>query len=129
MDRANCMPRGKVADLEREHQRIVHLERIKKIKNRKPGEGTLDNTQPEVIPAMKSNPRKKALAKEFNNTTLQENKSLLQRISKILTAPPKITFLPRLRQIDACRLLQEWIVNTNLPMMMIMMTITLYQRH
>ena len=91
MDRANCMPRGKVADLEREHQRIVHLERIKKIKNRKPGEGTLDNTPPEVIPAMKSNPRKKALAKEFNNTTLQENKSLLQRISKILTAPPKIT--------------------------------------
>lgn len=91
MDRANCMPRGKVADLEREHQRIVHLERIKKIKNRKPGEGTLDNTPPEVIPAMKSNPRKQALAKEFNNTTLQENKSLLQRISKILTAPPKIT--------------------------------------
>jgi hypothetical protein len=91
MDRGDCMPRGKVADLEREHQRIVHLERIKKIKNRKPGEGTLDNTPPEIIPAMKNNPRKKAIAKEFNNTTLQENKSLLQRISKILTAPPKIT--------------------------------------
>lgn len=85
------MPRGKVADLEREHQRIVHLERIKKIKSRKPGEGTLDNTAPEIISAMKNNPRKKALSKEFNNTTLQENKSLLQRISKILTAPPKIT--------------------------------------
>lgn len=91
MDRGDCMPRGKVADLEREHQRIVHKERIKKIKNRKPGEGTLDNTPPEIIPAMKNNPRKKAIAKEFNNTTLQENKSLLQRISKILTAPPKIT--------------------------------------
>jgi len=91
MDRGDCMPRGKVADLEREHQRIVHLDRIKKIKNRKPGEGTLDNTAPEIIPAMKNNPRKKAIAREFNNTTLQENKSLLQRISKILTAPPKIT--------------------------------------
>lgn len=92
MDRAGSVRRGKVADLENLHKRLVHLERIKKIKNRKPGSsGTLDNTPPEVIPAMYVNPRKEAKKKEFNRTTEQENKCLLQRISKILTAPPLIT--------------------------------------
>ena len=86
------MSRKQVADVEHLHKRLVHLERIKKIKDRKPGtSNTLDNTPPEVIEAMYVNPRKVAKKKEFNRTTEQENKCLLQRISKILTAPPKIT--------------------------------------
>ena len=86
------MSRKQVADVEHLHKRLVHLERIKKIKDRKPGtSNTLDNAAPEVIEAMYVNPRKVAKKKEFNRTTEQENKCLLQRISKILTAPPKIT--------------------------------------
>ena len=73
------------------HVREVHLERIKKIKNRPKGSSaTLDNTAPHVIAALKSNPRKQGKAKESNMMIERENKSLLKRISKILTAPPKI---------------------------------------
>jgi hypothetical protein len=79
--------------MEMRHRRYVHLERLKKIKDRKPGssKATLDNTPPDVIPALKSNPRKAALKIEFDQVTERENRSLLKRISTILTAPPKIT--------------------------------------
>lgn len=87
MDRAGSVRRGKVAEMEALHKRLVHLERIKKIKQRK----SCYADKPEVIAALYSNPRKEALKREFNRTTEQENKCLLQRISKILTAPPKIT--------------------------------------
>ncbi len=71
--------------------RKVHLERIRKIKMRKPGtSNTLDNTAPHVIPALKKNPRKLGKMKETNMMIERENKSLLKRISVILTAPPKI---------------------------------------
>ena len=74
------------------HQQDVHLERISKIKNRKPGSSnTLDNTAPVVVKAALNNPRKAALKLEFNTVTERENKVLLQKISAILTAPPKIT--------------------------------------
>ena len=74
------------------HQQDVHMERISKIKNRKPGSSnTLDNTAPVVVKAALNNPRKAALKLEFNTVTERENKVLLQKISAILTAPPKIT--------------------------------------
>lgn len=74
------------------HQQEVHMERISKIKNRKPGSSnTLDNTAPVVVKAALNNPRKAALKLEFNTVTERENKVLLQKISAILTAPPKIT--------------------------------------
>jgi hypothetical protein len=64
------MSRKQVADVEHLHKRLVHLERIKKIKDRKPGtSNTLDNAAPEVIEAMYVNPRKVAKKKEFNRTT------------------------------------------------------------
>ena len=73
------------------HMRGQHLARLKKIQNRPPGTShTLDNTAPHVIPALKSNPRKIGKARELNVMIERENKSLLKRISKILTAPPKI---------------------------------------
>jgi hypothetical protein len=51
-----------------------HLERLAKIKKRKPGSGTLDNNPPVVIKAMLKNPRKHAL-REYNNFVLElENK-------------------------------------------------------
>jgi len=44
------------------HQQEVHMERINKIKNRKPGSSnTLDNTAPVVVKAALNNPRKAAL--------------------------------------------------------------------
>ena len=73
------------------HQQEVHLARINKIKSRLPGTGTLDNTAPVVIPAALINPRKIAKKKEFNTMTEKENRVLLKRISRTLTAPPKIT--------------------------------------
>jgi len=74
------------------HQQDVHMERINKIKTRKPGSSnTLDNTAPVVVKAALNNPRKAALKLEFNTVTERENKVLLQKISAILTAPPKIT--------------------------------------
>jgi len=73
------------------HVRDVHLARVKAIKTRKPGTSdTLDNTAPHVIAALKSNPRKIGKSRELNVMIERENKSLLKRISKILTAPPKI---------------------------------------
>jgi len=73
------------------HQQEVHMARINKIKSRLPGTGTLDNTAPVVIPAALINPRKIAKKKEFNTMTEKENRVLLKRISRTLTAPPKIT--------------------------------------
>ena len=74
------------------HQQEVHLERINKIKNRKPGSSnTLDNTAPVIVKAALVNPRKIAKKKEFNEMTERENRVLLQRISNTLTGPPKIT--------------------------------------
>ena len=74
------------------HQQDVHLGRIQKIQNRKPGtSNTLDNTAPVVVKAALNNPRKAALKLEFNEVTERENRVLLQKISAILTAPPKIT--------------------------------------
>lgn len=74
------------------HQQAVHLERINKIKNRKPGSSsTLDNTAPVIVKAALVNPRKIAKKKEFNEMTDRENRVLLQRISNTLTAPAKIT--------------------------------------
>jgi len=74
------------------HQQDVHLGRIAKIKNRKPGtSNTLDNTAPVIVKAALNNPRKVAKRLEFNEVTERENRVLLQRISAVLTAPPKIT--------------------------------------
>ena len=74
------------------HQQEVHMERINKIKNRKPGSSnTLDNTPPVIVKAALVNPRKIAKKKEFNEMTERENRVLLQRISNTLTGPPKIT--------------------------------------
>lgn len=74
------------------HQQAVHLERISKIKHRKPGSSnTLDNTAPVIVKAALVNPRKIAKKKEFNEMTDRENRVLLQRISNTLTAPAKIT--------------------------------------
>lgn len=68
------------------HQQEVHLERINKIKNRKPGSSnTLDNTPPVIVKAALTNPRKKAKKDEFNMMTERENRALLQRISNTLT--------------------------------------------
>jgi hypothetical protein len=73
------------------HVRDVHLARVKAIKNRPKGTSeTLDNSAPHVIPALKQNPRKLGKQREQNVMIERENKSLLKRISKILTAPPKI---------------------------------------
>lgn len=75
-------------------KRNDHLHRLKKIKTRKPGSSsTLDNTPPECMfcDRFKSDPRKVSKKKELNNSIERENKVLLQRISHILTAPPKIT--------------------------------------
>ena len=75
-----------------QHQQDVHMERIQKIKTRKPGtSSTLDNTAPVIVKAALTNPRKVAKRIEFNEMTEKENRVLLQRISNTLTAPPKIT--------------------------------------
>jgi len=75
------------------HRREVQKTRLDKIKNRKPGTSlnTLDNLPPVVVKAVLTNPRKQLLKAELNLTVDQENKSMLKRISNILTAPPKIT--------------------------------------
>lgn len=70
MDRAGSVRKGKVAEMEAFHSRMVHLERIQKIKNRK----SMYADAPAVIEAMYINPRKIAIAKDFNRTTEQENK-------------------------------------------------------
>ena len=84
--------------------RKVHLERIRKIKMREPGSSsTLDNTEPHVIPALKKNPRKLGKMREANMMIERENKSLLKRISKILTAPPKINDDDYLKMKGLCQ--------------------------
>eukprot|EP01039_Chlorochromonas_danica_P007729 gene7729-8540_t len=70
-----------------------HKLRLEKIMRRKPGTSvTLDNAPPQVMRgSVVLNPRKEALKEHLNQVTEKENKSLLKRISLILTAPPKIT--------------------------------------
>lgn len=73
-------------------KRDEHLRRLKKIKERPAGSSTtLDNTAPNVLAAASMNPRKQTVKKNFSNVVERENKSLLKRITFILTAPPKIT--------------------------------------
>ncbi len=56
-------------------KRQQHLDRINKIKTRKPGSSaTLDNNEPVVIEAMLNDPRKSALRHHFNFVTERENK-------------------------------------------------------
>lgn len=72
-------------------RRDTHLAKLKKIKNRKPGTSTtVDCTAPKAIEAAKCNPRKKAISQEWSGIIEKENKALLQRISAVLTAPPKV---------------------------------------
>ncbi len=76
------------------HRRDVHLGRLKKIKDRVSGSSnTLDNTMPKTmgLESMSKDPRKMSLKIQNALIIERENKALLQRISKILTAPPKIT--------------------------------------
>ncbi len=74
-----------------EERRANHLKRLNKIKNRKPGTSeTIDCTPPEAIEQAKNNPRKSAFRVETSLLVEKENKALLQRISNVLTAPPKI---------------------------------------
>lgn len=81
-----------VREAEARHRRVVQLERLEKILHRKPGSSaTLDNTRPVIIQAMLNNPRKLAVKRELADTVERENKAMLRRIGKILTAPPKIT--------------------------------------
>jgi hypothetical protein len=55
--------------------RREHLDRLEKIKTRKPGSSvTLDNNPPVIIKAMLSNPRKHAVKDYFNFVTECENK-------------------------------------------------------
>lgn len=73
-------------------QREDHLRRLEKIKHRKPGtSSTLDNSAPNVAKSIAEDPRKASQSHSFNYITEKENRSLLKRISLILTAPPKIT--------------------------------------
>jgi hypothetical protein len=58
----------------KQKQREDHLARMQKIKERKPGTGTLDNTPPVIIKAMKNNPRKAAVKENHYFVTEQENK-------------------------------------------------------
>ncbi len=56
-------------------KRQQHLDRIEKIKSRKPGSSaTLDNNPPMVIEAMLNDPRKSALRNQYNFVTERENK-------------------------------------------------------
>eukprot|EP01035_Chromulina_nebulosa_P024576 gene24576-32008_t len=66
-----------------------HFDRIQSIMNRPPGSSTtLDNRPPNLINALATNPKQKALKRDFNKITGRENKAMLKRIGKILTAPP-----------------------------------------
>lgn len=61
--------------LTKKKQRREHLERLEKIKERKPGSSaTLDNNPPVIVKAALTNPRKAALKKEFNVVVEKENK-------------------------------------------------------
>jgi hypothetical protein len=80
-----------VSNIERVHMRQVHLGRLKKIKNRLPGTGGIDNVPVEAAESMRSASRKLVMRRIESVTIEQENKALLQRIGKILTAPPKIS--------------------------------------
>jgi hypothetical protein len=60
-----------------EKKRKEHLHRLSKIKNRKPGSGTLDNNPPVIVKAALTNPRKFALKETFNFVTEQENKYVI----------------------------------------------------
>lgn len=80
-----------VSNLERAHMRQVHLARLKKIKLRLPGTGGIDNVPVEAAESMRSASRKLIMRRIESVIIEQENKSLLQRIGKILTAPPKIS--------------------------------------
>lgn len=69
-------------------QRAEHLHRLQKIKNRKPGEGgTLDNLPPDIVGVQ--NPAHKDQQVK-NSLIYNENKSMLKRISLILTAPSQL---------------------------------------
>lgn len=76
------------------NKRKCHKDRLKKIMHRAPGSSsTLDNTVPTSISneMIAKNPRKKKIKEERAVIVERENRALLQRISMILTAPPKVT--------------------------------------
>jgi len=73
-------------------QRQDHVDRMKKIKHRKPGSSpTIDCTAPQLLdPTITEN--RKAGRKALNGLIIErENKALLQRMSTILTEPVKDT--------------------------------------
>lgn len=89
----------------KEKQLREHKLRLEKIMRRKPGTSvTLDNAPPQVMRgSVVLNPRKEALKEHLNQVTEKENKSLLKRISLILTAPPKITDKDYLEMKKLCK--------------------------
>eukprot|EP00600_Ochromonadales_sp_CCMP1393_P013182 CAMPEP_0175019550 /NCGR_PEP_ID=MMETSP0005-20121125/13619_1 /TAXON_ID=420556 /ORGANISM="Ochromonas sp., Strain CCMP1393" /LENGTH=527 /DNA_ID=CAMNT_0016277295 /DNA_START=44 /DNA_END=1624 /DNA_ORIENTATION=- len=95
MDRARAagyIDNNFVQNQQRQRARQDHLNRIRKIKNRKPGSSvTLDNNPPDVIDQAANDPRKKNKGILKGVIIERENKVLLQRISAILTEPAKDT--------------------------------------
>ena len=72
----------------------VHLTRLKAIQKRKKGSGTLDNNPPKCMSSLKvisSNPRKKKMRQEEMLRIARSNKVMLQRITKIMTAPSSLS--------------------------------------
>mmetsp|Transcript_32306 Transcript_32306/g.30807 ORF Transcript_32306/g.30807 Transcript_32306/m.30807 type:complete len:847 (-) Transcript_32306:33-2573(-) len=76
-----------------EKRQLEHHNRMKKIKGRKPFSSvTLDNAVPRTTAGQGfANSRRNFEKKLLSHTTEQENRCLLQRISQILTAPPKLS--------------------------------------
>ena len=71
-----------------------HKERLKKIIHRAPGSSpTLDNTVPISLSnqMIANDPRKKSIKIDKALKIERENRTLLQRISMVLTAPPKVS--------------------------------------
>ena len=64
-----------LTDKEKAKRKQAHKDRLSKIKTRDYGSSpTLDNTAPNVVNALTTNPRKKALRDEFQRITEQENR-------------------------------------------------------
>jgi hypothetical protein len=76
-----------LTEKEKAKRKRAHKDRLQKIQNRE----NKSLQPPEIVKAIIINPRKKLLKEEYEHITEQQNKLMLKRISRIMTAPPKIT--------------------------------------
>ena len=89
-----------LTDKEKAKRKQAHKDRLLKIKNR------ANNPNTEVVKAFVVNPRKKLLKEEYERVTEEQNRLMLKRISRIMTAPSKLSDEDYIKMKKLCKSLK-----------------------